>query len=92
MMTMEAVREWAWNAGQEPYYINSQWMLHDYDVWVSNPHYCGPEQQHPEDDTPHEEWLARQRNDYFSDGTPVAIYDDGFWPGRGGARKYVCGF
>ena len=33
-----------------------QWILTDYDVWEKNPFYSGPEQQHPEDDTPHDEW------------------------------------
>ena len=35
---------------------DSQWILTDYDVWVKNPYYHGPEQQHPEDDTPAELW------------------------------------
>ena len=35
---------------------DKQWVLTDYDVWERNPFYSGPEQQHPEDDTPHEEW------------------------------------
>jgi hypothetical protein len=38
-----------------------QWILTDYDVWERNPYYNGPEQQHPEDDTPHEDWLAGWR-------------------------------
>jgi hypothetical protein len=35
-----------------------QWILSGYDVWERNPFYHGPEQQHPEDDTPTEEWEA----------------------------------
>lgn len=37
-----------------------QWILTDYDVWEKNPFYNGPEQQHPEDDTPHEIWKENQ--------------------------------
>lgn len=44
----EAVREWAWNCGGDPQYIQHAWMLHDYDAWVCNPHYRGPPQPHPE--------------------------------------------
>lgn len=35
---------------------DSQWILSGYDVWEKNPYYHGPEQQHPEDDTPSELW------------------------------------
>ena len=42
----ESVREWAWNYGAE---VPDQcWLLHDYDVWVRNPHYNGPDVTHPE--------------------------------------------
>lgn len=27
------------------------WYLTGYDVWVRNPHYRGPDQPHPEDDS-----------------------------------------
>jgi hypothetical protein len=37
-----------------------QWILTDYDVWEKNPFHNGPEQQHPEDDTPHEVWEENQ--------------------------------
>jgi hypothetical protein len=47
----DAVREWAWNCGGEPGYVDSCWLLHDYDVWVRNPHYRGPVQPHPENDS-----------------------------------------
>ncbi len=33
-----------------------QWILSGYDVWERNPFYHGEEQQHPEDDTPADEW------------------------------------
>lgn len=39
---------------------DSQWILTDYDVWERNPYYHGPEQQHPEDDTPYEDWESHQ--------------------------------
>ena len=45
----EAVREWADNCGADACRINSQWLLHDLDVWVLNPHDTGPAQRHPED-------------------------------------------
>ena len=45
----EAMDEFARNVGNEGNYINYQWILTDYDVWVRNPHYTGPEQRHPED-------------------------------------------
>ncbi len=45
----EAVREWAYNCGGDACRINSQWLLHDFDVWVLNPHYTGAAQRHPED-------------------------------------------
>ena len=67
----EAVREWAWNAGQDR--LNDQWMLHDWDVWVRNPHYTGPDQGHPED--AEREW----HDTHFDDGTPTSVYDDGNW-------------
>lgn len=42
----EAVREFAWNAGYER--PDVAWLLHDFDVWVKNPHYNGPPVPHPE--------------------------------------------
>jgi hypothetical protein len=45
----ESVREWAYNCGSDPCRVDRQWLLHDYDVWVRNPHYQGPAQGHPED-------------------------------------------
>jgi hypothetical protein len=44
----EAIREMAWNIGNE--YSDQAWLLSDYDVWTPNPHYSGPPQPHPEDD------------------------------------------
>ena len=43
----EAVREWAWIVGQN--HLDTQWLLTNYDTWECNPHYCGPEQRHPEE-------------------------------------------
>ena len=45
----EAMQEFARNVGYEDRYINSQWILTDFDVWVVNPHYNGPPQPHPEE-------------------------------------------
>lgn len=44
----DAIREWAWTVGKWPHNINSQWLLTDYDSWVKNPHYRGPDQTHSE--------------------------------------------
>ncbi len=44
----DAVREWAWNVGYEDCYKDRQWICSNYDTWERNPHYHGPEQQHPE--------------------------------------------
>jgi hypothetical protein len=44
----EAVREWVWNVGQDR--SDQQWVLSDYDTWERNPHYTGPDQDHPEDE------------------------------------------
>jgi len=37
-----------------------QWILSGWDTWERNPYYHGEEQQHPEDDMPHEEWVKNQ--------------------------------
>lgn len=43
-----AMAEHARNVGDlQP---DRQWLLTDYDVWVRNPHYTGPDQGHPEYD------------------------------------------
>jgi hypothetical protein len=42
----EAVAEWAYNYGAD--HLDEAWLLHDWDVWVSNPHYCGPRVPYPE--------------------------------------------
>ena len=44
----DALREFAYNIGD--CYPDRCWLLNDYDVWVRNPHYRGPELPHPEDD------------------------------------------
>jgi hypothetical protein len=46
----DAIREYATNAGSQC--PERAWLLTDYDVWVSNPHYTGPRVPHPEDDMP----------------------------------------
>lgn len=43
----DAMREFARNVGRE--YPHVCWLLTDYDVWVRNPFYQGPEVPHPED-------------------------------------------
>lgn len=43
----DAVREWVWNVGYEDCYKDQQWICSNYDTWERNPHYHGPEQQHP---------------------------------------------
>ena len=43
----DAMQEYAISVGgQRP---DNAWILTDYDVWVTNPHYRGPSQPHPED-------------------------------------------
>jgi hypothetical protein len=37
-----------------------QWILSGWDTWERNPYYRGEEQQHPEDDRTHEEWLEHE--------------------------------
>ena len=44
----EAVAEFGWNAGMDN--PDKAWLLHDWDVWVKNPHYAGPPVPHPESD------------------------------------------
>ena len=43
----QAIREWVWVVGAER--PDQQWLLSDYDSWEPNPHYCGPDQGHPEE-------------------------------------------
>ena len=45
----DAMAEYARNMGDQR--ADQQWLLSDYDVWVKNPHYVGPPQPHPEDDS-----------------------------------------
>lgn len=55
----EAVTEWACNVGMDR--PDRAWLLHDYDVWVRNPAYRGPDVPHPEsagDDYLEAEWEA----------------------------------
>jgi hypothetical protein len=51
----EAVREWAYNCNAP---ADRAWILHDYDVWTSNPRYDGPPVPHPEADEP-SPWYER---------------------------------
>lgn len=44
----EAMAEYADNVGIDR--PDMAWILTDYDVWMANPHYCGPAVRHPEDD------------------------------------------
>ena len=61
----EAVREWAWNYGAPSHVA---WLLHDWDVWVKNPHYIGPAVPHPEDDV---------EDHYFTDDErPVSYWEN----------------
>jgi hypothetical protein len=48
----EAVAEWARNIGGDGDNATKAWLLHDWDVWVQNPHYAGPAVPHPESDEP----------------------------------------
>ncbi len=48
----EAVAEFGRNAGMD--YPERAWLLHDWDVWVPNPHYRGPPVPHPESDEAYE--------------------------------------
>lgn len=43
---LEALREYAHNAGGDN--PETPWLLTDWDVWVKNPYYTGPEVPHPE--------------------------------------------
>ena len=43
----QALREYARNAGMDN--LNVCWILSDYDVWLRNPYYRGPDVLHPED-------------------------------------------
>jgi len=43
----DAVREWSYNC-EAP--ADRCWIIHDYDVWVRNPRYVGPDMPHPEYD------------------------------------------
>jgi len=36
------------NVGEED--KGRQWLLTNFDTWVKNPHYVGPDQSHPDED------------------------------------------
>lgn len=42
----DAIREWIYVVGAER--PGQAWFSHDWDVWVANPYYVGPEVPHPE--------------------------------------------
>jgi len=42
----ESVTEYAYNVGRDR--PDVQWILTNYDTWVRNPFYRGPEQIHPD--------------------------------------------
>lgn len=48
----QAVQEFARNHGETN--PDQEWLLHDWDVWVKNPHYTGKPGPHPEDDSYYE--------------------------------------
>jgi len=54
---MDAIQQNIHEAIQEQIQIfgfenqNKQWILTSWDSWEKNPHYNGPDQQHPEDDS-----------------------------------------
>tara|TARA_R110000751_G_scaffold296352_1_gene405521 strand:+ start:388 stop:579 length:192 start_codon:yes stop_codon:yes gene_type:complete len=43
----DSVDQWKRNVGEED--TDRQWLLTNFDTWVKNPHYVGPDQRHPED-------------------------------------------
>jgi hypothetical protein len=68
----DAVREWAWNAGAER--PEQAWLLHDWDVWVKNPHYTGSDVPHPEDYVPEfDEMTADQIHGHTADVSELEI-------------------
>lgn len=60
----ESMKVWAWEVGQD--HTDKEYLLHDFDVWMKNPHFTGRPGPHPEDDP--SQWAAEN---FFSDGTPV---------------------
>lgn len=62
----DAVREYADNAGMDR--PDQEWLLHDWDVWVRNPHYTGKPGPHPEEDP----------EDYPDDVLPEPRWEPGF--------------
>jgi len=75
----EAVAEFARNIGGE--YPDRAWLLHDWDVWVANPHYKGPPVPHPEDYDPEEGSEAPgfddpSRADEFKSDGPAEMDDN----------------
>jgi hypothetical protein len=79
----EAVAEFGWNAGMDR--PEEAWLLHDWDVWVKNPHYAGPPVPHPESDWegPYEEegveppgFDSPSRADEWKSGGAAEMDDD----------------
>jgi len=64
----QAMAEFARNTGS--WQSDRQWILTDYDVWVRNPHYSGPPQRHPEDDSDLPTyWHEREFHCFFCEAT-----------------------
>jgi hypothetical protein len=62
----DAVREFAWNYGAD--HPEQAWLLHDWDVWVKNLHYTGPDVPHPEEYVPEfDEMSADQLHGHRAD-------------------------
>lgn len=73
----DAMREWARNVGGYDRFKDSAWLLTDYDVWVRNPHYSGPPQKHPEDDSGmYEEDFSGYYEPDYDFNPPVVSTDD----------------
>lgn len=63
----DAMREWAENVGYLPQHRGYAWLLHDWDVWIANPHYRGPAQPHPDsEEEPVEDYI---------DGRPLSFWE-----------------
>jgi hypothetical protein len=80
----DAMREYAYTVGAVR--CDLAWICTNYDTWVPNPYYDGPEQPHPEDDEAYADlaaWradraAARLRAEHAKARTPVAtVWSDG---------------
>lgn len=64
----DAIREFAWTHGAMN--KDQEWFLHDWDVWVLNPHFVGKPGPHPEDDHYDEEDNAQLVKEDLEDEIP----------------------